>query len=267
MAFCTKCGKPLAEGAQFCASCGTPAGGAANDGSKRVQKFDGEIHKCPNCGAQLPSMAVRCPECGIELRGMKNTSAAVELKKVIDSVKPVYDEDGDLDEDETNKRIIRAMKNFVIPNTEEDMLELMIQAASYMKNDVWIFGIYGWDKDMQDTSVSAGYRHIMEVIRNKLSIVQGISPKTVEQINKIYDDTKAWATEVYNAERRKEKNEGRKESAKFWVAAVIFIAIIAAAHVLHFPFLIKWGLTVLLGIGVLICLLLIHATHDVHNYD
>ena len=29
MAFCAKCGTPLAEGASFCASCGTPVGSAA----------------------------------------------------------------------------------------------------------------------------------------------------------------------------------------------------------------------------------------------
>ena len=31
MAFCSKCGKELADGAKFCAGCGTPVGGAENE--------------------------------------------------------------------------------------------------------------------------------------------------------------------------------------------------------------------------------------------
>lgn len=33
MAFCSKCGASVAEGAAFCASCGAPAGGASGSGS------------------------------------------------------------------------------------------------------------------------------------------------------------------------------------------------------------------------------------------
>lgn len=33
MAFCSKCGKELADDAKFCANCGTPVGGAASEGS------------------------------------------------------------------------------------------------------------------------------------------------------------------------------------------------------------------------------------------
>ena len=253
MAFCSNCGQPLAEGAKFCASCGTPVGGAANDGSKRVQKFDGEIHKCPNCGAQLPSMAVRCPECGFELRGVKNTSAATELKKLIDSVKPVYYKDGDLDEEETNLRKNKAIKTFVIPNSAEDMLELMTYAVSYMKICKEDFEYYDWDS-MPDEQASAGYIYIMESVKNKLSVVSGLSPQAVEHISKLYDDTKSWAKSATKNHRKKEKSNERKEIFMPLLRAIILIAIIVVAHILHLPFLLKWGLTVVLGIIALVSL-------------
>ena len=80
MAFCSKCGKELAEGAQFCASCGTPVGGAAvNDGTKRVQKFVGEIRKCPGCGAEIPAMTAVCPSCGHELNNVKVSNGVKEF--------------------------------------------------------------------------------------------------------------------------------------------------------------------------------------------
>lgn len=45
MAFCSKCGKELAEGAQFCSSCGTPVNGAANEktGSSEAVKEKAKI--------------------------------------------------------------------------------------------------------------------------------------------------------------------------------------------------------------------------------
>lgn len=43
----------------------------------KVQSFDGEIKKCPSCGAVLPSMAAKYPECGFELR---NTEASNSVK-------------------------------------------------------------------------------------------------------------------------------------------------------------------------------------------
>lgn len=83
MAFCQKCGAELAEGAAFCGQCGTPVGqSGGNDGSKRVQKFVGEIHKCPNCGAVIQGFEGTCPECGTEL----NRKTSDEILKFRDEI-------------------------------------------------------------------------------------------------------------------------------------------------------------------------------------
>lgn len=54
MSFCNNCGKELVPGAKFCFECGTPViYNQYNDNSpntKRKVVFEGEIHKCPNCG-------------------------------------------------------------------------------------------------------------------------------------------------------------------------------------------------------------------------
>ena len=87
MAFCSKCGKELAEGAQFCASCGAPVNGAAeNDGTKRVQKFVGEIHKCPNCGAEIGSFQGVCPSCGFELNNSKVNNSVKEFFEKLQNI-------------------------------------------------------------------------------------------------------------------------------------------------------------------------------------
>jgi hypothetical protein len=51
LATCSKCQKPLAAGARFCAECGTPVAAA-------TPKF------CSSCGAQIPAGAKFCSGCG-----------------------------------------------------------------------------------------------------------------------------------------------------------------------------------------------------------
>ena len=50
MAFCSNCGERIEEGANFCNKCGKPVN--ENNSSRKVT-YEGEIHKCPNCGGPL----------------------------------------------------------------------------------------------------------------------------------------------------------------------------------------------------------------------
>lgn len=111
MAFCINCGQELAEGAKFCASCGN-AVGASQNGAKEQRKtvYDGELHKCPNCGEQLGSFVTSCPACGYELRGTKVTSVVNELAQKLERTESV-------------EQKIDLIRNFYIPNTKEDICE------------------------------------------------------------------------------------------------------------------------------------------------
>ena len=50
MAFCVNCGQQLGEGAKFCTNCGQTVTTHKTESSERKTVYDGEIHKCPNCG-------------------------------------------------------------------------------------------------------------------------------------------------------------------------------------------------------------------------
>ena len=76
MAFCSNCGKELNNGAKFCTECGTPV---LSSDDQRKTTYDGEIHKCPNCGEILEAFAMKCPACGCELRGKKSSSSVREF--------------------------------------------------------------------------------------------------------------------------------------------------------------------------------------------
>ena len=52
MSFCSKFGKQLAEDAKFCSECGAKVV-ENNNSTQRKVVYEGEIHKCPNCGEVL----------------------------------------------------------------------------------------------------------------------------------------------------------------------------------------------------------------------
>ena len=80
MAFCSNCGYKLSEGSNFCNNCGAAVNlEVHNNFEKRKTTYEGEIHKCPNCGEILDAFVTVCPTCGYELRGAKVTSVVNEL--------------------------------------------------------------------------------------------------------------------------------------------------------------------------------------------
>jgi RNA polymerase subunit RPABC4/transcription elongation factor Spt4 len=90
MAFCSKCGTQMEDGAKFCPSCGTAVGGAA---AKPVTEKVGNIRKCPACGAVVESFQGRCGSCGHEFRGVE----------VVDSVKTFFKK---LEEYNRNNKVV-----------------------------------------------------------------------------------------------------------------------------------------------------------------
>lgn len=74
--YCRKCGKQIPDNSRFCSFCGEDLSSDINTeheerGKKRKVVFDGEIHKCPNCGEILDAFVIKCPTCGFEIRGKK----------------------------------------------------------------------------------------------------------------------------------------------------------------------------------------------------
>lgn len=124
MAYCEKCGNKLAKGASFCSTCGAPA-----RPGQREERYDGEICKCPNCGAMLEAFCTYCPSCGYELRGVGGASRVNELAAKLESAASPEQKD-------------EFIRNFYIPNTREDIYEFFILAASNIEaggenTDAW----------------------------------------------------------------------------------------------------------------------------------
>ena len=138
MPFCTNCGQEIQEGAKFCAGCGTPTENSTN--TKRKSIYEGEIHKCPNCGEVLKSFELNCSACGYELRGARASSAVKEFALKLEAIESrrEYEKprgffaaiEAQQRVSKTDEQKISLIKSFSVPNTKEDMLEFMILATS-----------------------------------------------------------------------------------------------------------------------------------------
>lgn len=133
MAFCVNCGRQLSEGAKYCANCGTVTDKINSVTSQRKTVYDGEVHKCPNCGEILSAFAVTFPFCGYEFRGSNSVREFAARLADIQS--------------EAQKIIL--IQSFPIPNNKEDILEFMILAATCFDVRENLTG-YGVKKDISD---------------------------------------------------------------------------------------------------------------------
>lgn len=116
--YCKYCGKQIEDDAIFCPFCGSKLSEKAADDSKRKVVFDGEIHKCPNCGETLKAFETVCPSCGYELRGSKGGRNRVEeLSEKLEKAT-------------TSAQRYELINSFYIPNTKEDICEFFILAVS-----------------------------------------------------------------------------------------------------------------------------------------
>lgn len=128
MAFCSNCGQELEDGVKFCSNCGVAVN--SNSTSQRKMVYEGEMHKCPNCGEILKSFTTSCPACGYEPRSVKTNSPVEELVKKIENASSLNEK-------------IELIANFYIPNTKEDIYDFFILAVSnledkyYDTDDAW----------------------------------------------------------------------------------------------------------------------------------
>ena len=169
MSFCINCGKQLVDGAKFCFNCGASVDGTA-DNTKRKTVYDGEIHKCPNCGEVLNSFTFSCLACGYELRDTKNSNAVREFALKLEQIennRNVNNNYSDLKSkisqissvNPIDEQKISLIRSFAIPNTKEDIYEFMILAASNI--DLKLYG-FAYDSSQFQGMMATSQRAVSD---------------------------------------------------------------------------------------------------------
>lgn len=147
MAFCINCGTKLPDDAKFCASCGTAVINTKH--IKRNTVYEGELHKCPNCGELLNSFESNCPSCGYEVRGTINSNAIQNFAFGLVQAR-------------TQQEKISIIRNFPIPNTKEDILEFLILTSNNLDVPFDDELFFAWQSKMEQA-----YQKAKLVFRNE----------------------------------------------------------------------------------------------------
>ena len=209
MAFCINCGQEIKSGAKFCYNCGTAVYVAKTendnkDRTKRRTVYDGELHKCPNCGEIINSFEARCSACGWEIRYTQSSDAVRKLAEKLERIearqmphieekksvmKMVFGRDfKEKDEVEEARNAFENQKeeekadlisNFPVPNTKEDILEFMLLASSNINLKKGI-----------DDVVSKAWIAKLEQVYQRAQLTMGKS-SDFATIKSIYDRKKA----------------------------------------------------------------------------
>jgi len=219
--FCQYCGTKLDPGARFCKNCGKQLDGSGTSGggyaapqpqetfshkqhTERKTVYEGQLHKCPNCGELLDSFKSHCPSCGYEIRDARSSSSVRELAQKLERIEaermaPIeekkslmkmvfgkdFKEEDEVEEAQErfdeHKRQQKAnlIINFSVPNTREDILEFMILASSNI--DV---------KKGIDDEVTKAWISKLDQVYEKARLLLGNSP-SFSQIKYIYERKKA----------------------------------------------------------------------------
>lgn len=184
MLFCINCGQQLPEGAKFCSKCGTSIN--SNSNTSRQQEWAGQLIQCPSCGEILRSFEPVCSFCGYEIRNAKATNSMLELSQKLAQAK-------------SNDERIIYIRSFPIPNTKEDIIEVMTLSASNMV-------------DNYQEEISQAWQMLFERAYQKAEIMFGDSPEI--QKSREYFESNIQKIRIMQQQKQKEIHFRQLEQAK-----------------------------------------------------
>lgn len=113
---------------------------------------EGDLKKCPSCGAPVQSFNTKCPECGHEFRNIESSQSVQKLFEMLNNLENTRKEDGSdplkalggsfskmlsgqnmYGDGKLGNQKKELIRNFPIPNSKEDILEFLALAVSRAK--------------------------------------------------------------------------------------------------------------------------------------
>lgn len=124
MAFCSNCGHQLDDKAKFCSACGASRLVQQTENeNKRKTVYEGEIHKCPNCGEVIEAFTAKCPSCGFEIRDSRASDSIQEFAARIENAGSIPQK-------------VDIIRSFPVPNDRENIFEFLILAATNLNVEI-----------------------------------------------------------------------------------------------------------------------------------
>ena len=129
MSYCLSYGASIPENDRHHPPCGTA------DTSPRVQSQKPNLIKCPNCGQELSSFQGNCPACGYEIRNVTTSEAIRRFSEQLSSIEKKASKSSSPEPSTTHASTAEEaalIRNYVVPNSREDLFEFMILAHSHV---------------------------------------------------------------------------------------------------------------------------------------
>ncbi len=224
MPFCMNCGQQLPEEAKFCAGCGT-AVNVINQNTQRKTVYEGEIHKCPNCGDIIGAYEPVCKSCGYEIRDRKASNSIRELANKIQEIektrartnqnplKMLYFGQSITD---TDKKIVSLVSSFPIPNNKEDLYEFFVLSYSNINVDVYDTGGDIKENDAR-LAISNAWKAKLEQAYQKAKLIF-VDDIRMGEIQALYDSL--------------HKSINKAKSKEWKIAIVVTLSIISVGAIM-----------------------------------
>nr|NQU94289.1 hypothetical protein [Bacteroidota bacterium] len=150
---------------------------------------EGDLKKCPSCGAPVESFKTKCTDCGHEFR---NIEAVSSIKKLHEELQKIEESERTRERSWTQKidgdmgiqknvaaRQISAISSFPVPNTKEDLLEFLSVASSEAQIKLSLFIMHAHP----DAMLKKAWMAKCEQIIMKARFSMKDDKKTLEEIN------------------------------------------------------------------------------------
>ncbi len=267
--YCSNCGSKIDAGAKFCSSCGSPCNSPLKELGTTVKaesstipvkqatqtaikeksenkrtEFAGKVFKCPNCGEPIKSFSPQCPICGYELRDVVASGVVKEFESELRRIEAGRRNDGEkgikklfsmafqeTTDYKIDQELANAITNFAIPNTREDIFEIMILAASNIDpiaHDTSGDGYTGAQREgklMISTAWESKYNQA-----HQKAIMMFPDDSRLNEVENLYENKQSQIKVRMKREEEKEERRNRKETRGFIVWIVVMAVLVGTLY-------------------------------------
>lgn len=171
--------------------------------AKPIMENAGNIIKCPQCKADIPSFSTKCEYCGHEFRNLERSKTVRDLLDELMSVDKgktffrsggLFDmasqEDNDRMAKEATERKVQIINLFPVPNSKEDILEFLSVGipnakqvkkgiSSYFSSERWT---HASNSNVISQQINKAWKSKCEQIIMKAKFSMKNDPKTLAEI-------------------------------------------------------------------------------------
>lgn len=167
---------------------------------------EGDIKKCPSCGAPVPSLSLKCSECGHEFRNTEASQSIAEFYKHLKSSN-IADR-------------ATIISNFPVPNNKEDLIEFITLSVGNSRS---------LDDEERQTYVknawSGTFKPELHYRESEISAWQGKSEAAIMKAKLLFstDEQILAKIKMYENQYFSNKNFKQKQKSKKMKYALILV--------------------------------------------